>query len=522
MSKFQLDQTDSAQAFDLLAAIVDSSDDAIVSKSLDGIITSWNQGAEKIFGYTAQEAIGKPILMIVPPDRRHEEAEILQHLRRGERIDHFQTVRVRKDETLLDISVTISPIRDASGQIVGASKVARDITLHKKIAAEAAEANAKFRAIFDQTTLFAGVMTVDGILTEANHLSLDACGYKLEDVVGHVFWETGWWAGDKQVQAKIRAATMQAAGGNAYREELPYWWADGTQRIVDFAIHPVRDAQGKIIYLHPTGTDITERKLTEERLRILTENLEAQVGIRTEELERRNAQVVKQWDLLRELSARLMRMQDEERRHIARELHDSAGQTLAVLAMSLARLSQEARQHAPRLAKDVDESEELVQQLIREIRTTSYLLHPPLLDEAGLAAAVQTYVQGLGERGGLDISVEISGTFGRLPNDLELVIFRVIQECLTNIIRHSGSKAASIRIVREKGQVELEVEDFGKGVPPDKLDLFQSDGSGVGIRGMRERVRHFRGEMKIVSHPGSGTKVCVTFPVAAESKAPAA
>ena len=129
------------QSAELLRAIVDFSDDAIVSKNLDGIITSWNAGAQRLFGYTAEEAVGQPMLIIIPVERHHEEPEILARLRRGERVDHFETVRVRKDGTQLDISLTISPVRDASGRIVGASKIARDITEHKRVQEELRQAD---------------------------------------------------------------------------------------------------------------------------------------------------------------------------------------------------------------------------------------------------------------------------------------------------------------------------------------------------------------------------------------------
>src|SRR5579871_2008784 len=125
----------------LLGAIVDSSDDAIISKNLDGIITSWNKSAERLFGYTADEIVGKPVTMLIPSDRLNEEPQIIARLKKGERVDHFEAIRRRKDGSLLDISLTISPIRDANGQITGASKIARDITRQKSIEAEIRRAN---------------------------------------------------------------------------------------------------------------------------------------------------------------------------------------------------------------------------------------------------------------------------------------------------------------------------------------------------------------------------------------------
>ena len=137
------------KAIGLLAAIVDSSDDAIVSKTLDGVITSWNAGAERLFGYTASEAVGQHISLIIPVDRRDEETVIIERIKRGERIEHFDTVRIRKDKTLLDISLTISPVRDASGKIVGASKIARDITQRKQIERSLRESEERYRTLAD-------------------------------------------------------------------------------------------------------------------------------------------------------------------------------------------------------------------------------------------------------------------------------------------------------------------------------------------------------------------------------------
>ena len=388
----------------LLAAIVDSSDDAIISKNLDGIITSWNKSAERLFGYTAKEATGQPITLIIPRERLPEEREILDKIRRSERVDHFETVRVRKDGTTIDLSLTISPVKDASGKVVGASKVARDISERKA------------------------------------------------------------------VQEQLRQSQLRLA---AEAEAL---------------------------------------RRSEEQFRRLSETLDVEVQARTRELEQRTQDVLRQSEQVRDLSWRLLRAQDDERRHIARELHDSAGQTLTALGMGLAQLVQRAGRSAPDLATDAGRVQEMVQQLHREIRTASYLLHPPLLDETGLSSALRWYVQGLVERSGLDVSFDISDDFGRLPGDMELAIFRLVQECLTNIHRHSGSNTASIRIVREAEIVTVSIQDQGKGMSPERLAEIQSKSSGVGIRGMRERLRQFNGHMSLESD-SSGTLVLVTIPI---------
>jgi signal transduction histidine kinase len=281
----------------------------------------------------------------------------------------------------------------------------------------------------------------------------------------------------------------------------------------------LRDAEGRILGGVNLLMDITERKQaelairqSEERLRRLSESLDADVRARTAELEERNREVLTRAEQVRELSWQVLRIQDEERRHIARELHDSAGQNLAVLGMNLAAIALKAKKRAPEMSESVDQALEMVQELTKEIRTTSYLLHPPLLDENGLPAALSWYIRGLSERSGLDTAFSISEQFGRLPRDLELVIFRLVQECLTNIHRHSGSKTANIQIHRDSERILIEVRDQGKGIPRDRLAQIEYGISGVGIRGMRERLRQFQGEV-ILDSVGPGTTVVVTIPV---------
>ena len=499
------------KAIGLLAAIVDSSDDAIVSKNLDGIITSWNKGAERLFGYSPEEAIGQHISLIIPTDRRDEEVMILKRLRAGERIEHFDTVRVRKNGTLVDISVTISPVRDAAGCVTGASKVARDITERRQVEQVLAE-----RALLLDLSNDA-ILVRDGAdrITYWNKSASELYGYSREEAVGRVTHELL----HTEFPERLELISEQLHRDSRWSGELVHRRKDGTQIVVisRWVLH--RDGRGNRKNILETNNDITLQKQREEalresenRLRALTDTLETQVRIRTEQLVQRNTEVLNQAEQLRDLSHRMMQIQDEERRHIARELHDSAGQLLTVLAMDLSTLVRNAQEKAPEIAESAEQARDLVHQLTSEIRTTSYLLHPPLLDEEGLEAAISMYVRGLTERSGLDITFNISEGFGRLPRDMELAVFRLVQECLTNIHRHSGSKVAAIRMKHADRRVLLEVEDTGSGISPEKLLEIQSHGAGVGIRGMRERVLQCRGEMKVESE-GRGTKLSISLPI---------
>jgi signal transduction histidine kinase len=215
---------------------------------------------------------------------------------------------------------------------------------------------------------------------------------------------------------------------------------------------------------------------------------------------------------LRELSARLMQLQDDERRKIARELHDSVGQMLAALSMNLSTV----RNDVERLAKTaaaLSDSEGLVREMSTEVRTISHLLHPPLLDEAGLSSALRWYVDGFTQRSRIKVDLDMPEEFGRLPREMETAIFRVVQECLTNIHRHSESPVAKIYVRQKDRQVLVEIRDQGKGIPADKLEEMASHGTpGVGIRGMRERLRQLGGTLEIDSS-GDGTIVVVRLPL---------
>ncbi|MGA7191718.1 MAG: PAS domain S-box protein [Candidatus Acidiferrales bacterium] len=463
-----------------LAAIVESSDDAIISKNLDGIITSWNKGAERVFGYTAAEAAGKHITLIIPPEHRDEEAMILERLRRGERIEHFETVRVRKDGSTLDVSLTISPVKDAVGLVIGASKVARDITQQRQAARALRESEERFRAIFETTPECVKLVAPDGTLLHMNASGLKMIGADcLEMAVGKSIYDLI----DPKDRERFRALNEKVCRGEKGYLELDVVGFKGERRRMETHAAPMRNTDGTVVQLGVTR-DITERKLAED--------------------------AVKE----KELSVRLLKLQDEERRRIARELHDGVGQLLAAMTMNAARLNQEKARLSPEAARSLEDNSRLMHQISSDIRTMSYLFHPPLLDEMGLGSALKWYVTGFTERSKIATKLEVSADVERLPQDYELCLFRIAQECLTNIHRHSGSSIALVRLLREDGEIKLEVSDEGAGISAaTQSKVAAGETAGVGLRGMRERVRQLGGRLEIYSN-GKGTTVTASVPYA--------
>jgi signal transduction histidine kinase len=241
--------------------------------------------------------------------------------------------------------------------------------------------------------------------------------------------------------------------------------------------------------------EVAERKQMEEALRRTKAQLESQVEQRTA--------------ALRQLSSRLLSLQDSERRRIARELHDSLGQSLVGLKLNVDMLRQ-----SPDREDLWSEAEGLMQQCITEVRTLSYLLHPPTMDAAGFSSAARWYVEGFGQRSGLQVTLDAPDDLGRLPDAIELALFRVLQETLTNVHRHSGASATEILVRGDSERVVLQVRDNGCGIPPELLSRFRAtgDGMGVGLAGIGERVRELGGTLKLESD-GSGTLVRVTIPI---------
>jgi PAS domain S-box-containing protein len=315
--------------------------------------------------------------------------------------------------------------------------------------------------------------------------------------------------GSHMAHCDTPVALALSTGASVHEQEVIIGRPDGSRVPVSVHIDPIRNPKdGQIIGVVNFFNDLTERKRQEaEREHLLhqAETRSAQLQEAREELE---TKVEQRTIAVRNLSSRLMHAQDVERRRIARELHDSIGQYLGALGMSLTRLEMATGSEFP---ETLSECRQLLDGCVNETRTLSHLLHPPLLDEVGFASAATNYVQEFARRSGIEIDISVDLP-SRLQADTEILLFRVLQESLTNIHRHSGSSRAKIRAGIEGEEVSLEIRDYGQGIPQEVLESFKAsgNGAGVGLAGIRERLREVDGKLDL-SSSGDGAVLRVSL-----------
>jgi len=350
----------------------------------------------------------------------------------------------------------------------------------------------------------------DGTIVRVNQTLLNWTGYAREDLVsskrlqdlltvpGKIFYETQF-APLLQMQGRVKEVALDLVCPD--RAPLP---------VLVNSSHQARPDGGPSL-IHSAFFDATDRTRYERDLLLARRELETEAKNRTAELEREVQERKRAEDDLRELTTQLLRLRDDERRRLARELHDSVGQMLAAVRMNAALIEAESNTLSPQASAAVSENARWIEEISSEIRTISHLLHPPLLDEVGLKSALTWYVEGLAERANMKINLNMSSEIGRLPEEQEVAIFRIVQECLTNVHRHSGSATASIRIAISEETIQVEVMDQGKGIKRERLTELRTSVAGVGLRGMRERAKQFGGSLEISSGP-HGTSVTARFP----------
>jgi PAS domain S-box-containing protein len=335
----------------------------------------------------------------------------------------------------------------------------------------------------------------------ANRALLNLLGYTAEEYIGRPLAELHV---NRQVFFDFWQKLMQKDDVYDYSAELRC--KDGSIKSILINSNGLWEGE-RFIHTRCFVRDVTEQKRMEQELR----QSEARLRVAKEELE---SIVEQRTAALRKLSSQLLSVQDSERRGIARELHDSLGQYLVGLKLNVDML-----RRSPEREELWSQSEQLMERCISEIRTLSYLLHPPTMDEAGLASAARWYVEGFGQRSGLKVSLEAPGDLGRLPDAAELALFRVLQEALTNVHRHSGASEANVLMWTEDQRLMLEVADNGRGIPLELVSRFGATGAGmgVGLTSIRERVRELGGRLNLESNM-DGTRLRVTIPIVPDSR----
>lgn len=466
-------------------------DYAIFMLDPEGNISSWNAGAERIKGYTRAEIIGRHFSRFyTPEDRESGKPQRLLRIAADKGRVEDEGWRVRKNGETFWACVTLTAIHDKAGNLIGFGKVARDLTERVRAEQIVRAQEERFGLFIDAVQDYALFMLdAQGYVRTWNRGAERIKGYRASEIIGRHF--SVFFPPEDQQAGKPDYELNIAAKEGRFQDENWRVRSDGSKFWAGVVLTAIRDAHGDLIGFGKVTRDLTERMLAQKSLEESRQKIE--------ESERS----------LRELSLHLLRTQDEERRRIGREIHDSLGQYLSVLKMKLDSIAPQT--------DELVQCGELVAECVREVRTISYLLYPPMLEEMGLGMAVPWYLEGFSKRSGIETKFSIPEDFDRMPRDVELVLFRVLQESLTNVQRHSGSKSAEIAIVAEGDSVILEVSDHGKGLPTDLLEQAGKDwlGSlGVGLRGMSERLRQLGGRLEMLSG-ADGTKLRAIVPAAA-------
>jgi PAS domain S-box-containing protein len=331
----------------------------------------------------------------------------------------------------------------------------------------------------------------------ANKASLSLLGYSANEYVGH---DSGDFYVDRNVFAEYWQRIMRGEDIYDYPAELRC--KDGSVKQVQIHSNGLWE-NGEFVHTRCIMRDVTEQKRVVQALR----ESEANLRLANDRLE---SQVEQRTAALRRLSTRVLTLQDAERRRIARELHDSLGQYLVGLKLNLDMLQQ-----SPERPNLWAQAQDLMERCVAEVRTMSYLLHPPMIDDVGLVSTAGWFVDGMAQRSGIRLTLEAPPDLARLPGEVELVLFRILQEGLTNVHRHSEASEAKVVIRREPGEVMLEIRDNGCGISPELLDRFEQTGAsmGVGLSGIRERVRELHGQVKLeAGRPGAVLRVTIPLP----------
>jgi PAS domain S-box-containing protein len=454
-------------------AIVEFSDDAIISEDLDGVIRTWNRSAQRLFGFSKDEAIGKPIAIVVPDELQAEENENLALLRVGQPIEHYDTVHITKDKKKIDVSVTVSPILNSARKVVGASRIARDITERRRAEDSLRESEHRFRLVANAAPVMIWMSGPDKLCTYLNQPWLEFTGRSIEAELGN-----GWADGvhPDDLPARLESYARAFDRQESFKIEYRLRRHDGEYRWVFDTGVPRFSAYGSFAGYIGSCIDVSDRKFAEEALS--------------------------------SVSRRLIEAHEEERTRIARELHDDINQRIALLGVNLERLKQGLHAGVDAGGR-IDEVCEQVSEIGSDVQSLSHRLHSSKLDYLGLRAAAAGFCRELSERQKVAIEFHAVDVPKKLPQEISLCLFRVLQEALQNAVKHSGKRQFQVWLGCTSYEISLSVSDSGLGFNPNVA--LQS--RGLGLTSMKERLKLVGGEFSIDSQPNCGTTIHARIPL---------
>ncbi len=482
------------------AAIVECSDDAIISKDLNGLITSWNKGAQHLFGYTALEMIGQPIQRLIPDDRFDEEPRILERLRLGQRIDHYETVRRRKDGTLVEISLSVSPIKDRGGRIVGAAKIARGISERK-------QGERNLANLVDALPVAVYTTDAEGYITRYNQAAVDLWGCR--PTLGVARWCGSWrqYRTDGQSMPPEECPLAQSLTLNLPIRDLETTIERPDGSRVPVAPHPtpLRDASGALVGGLDILVDLTERKRVERELQNSAADLERLIVERTREL-------LLSQERLRALASDLTLTEQRERRRLATELHDYLAQLVVASRIRLAQAIPLIQDGTASVA--LSNVDAMLDQALTYTRSLVAELSPHILYQFGLSQSL-VWLGDQMKQHGLEVTVRIAAPSFSLPDDQAILLFQSVRELLFNIIKHAKVDRADITITFNEDRQELwiYVEDEGVGFDVTELASFKNTRCKFGLLSIRERMELLGGTCELSSTPGGGTVMILRLPL---------
>jgi PAS domain S-box-containing protein len=454
------------------AAIVESCEDAIISGTLDGIIVSWNGGAQRIYGYTEAEAVGKPIAILLPPELADEENKILETLRAEGRIEHFETVRVTKTGKRINVSLTISAIRDSTGRTVGISGIARDITERSRAKEALLSSEQRYRLLFEKNVAGVGIASLDGRVLDCNDRWAHILGYESRDEIrGRLTSEFYFNPAERQPLLDELSEKQVLLSRRVQLKRK-----DGSPVLVLFngaELHVGKDT----ILRQATMIDISEWKRTEE--------------------------------VLSGMTRKLIEAQEQERARIGRELHDDINQRLAMLAVGLGQLEEDGSDLPTEIRSRMRELRQQTAEIGANVQALSHELHSSGLEYLGVVGGMKNLCREFGQRQGVEVDFRSSVARNSVPSEIGLCLFRVLQEALHNAAKYSGVKHVRVLLREESCAIHLNVSDSGRG-----FDIeVATQGRGLGLTSMHERVRLVNGTIEINSKPMSGTSIHVRVPL---------